>query len=163
TGKMTISSGDSSVGGQKAWITSEFAAAQMLSLVVFTFYTFFIAVAAGMAVIHDDELKVGELLHATPLRPGEYIWGKFLPVLSSFVAVLGLHLLAMMFFNHVFPNAKASEICGPFDALNYVRPALIFALPGIVFVAATTFAIGELTRKPILVFVLPVALILVCG
>jgi ABC-type Na+ efflux pump permease subunit len=163
TGKMTISSGDSSVGGQKAWITSEFAAAQMLSLVVFTFYSFFIAVAAGMAVIHDDELKVGELLHATPLRPREYVWGKFLAVLACYAGVLVLHLLAMMFFNHVFPNAKADEICGPFVPLNYLRPALVLALPAILFVAGTTFAVGELTRKPIVVFVLPVALILVCG
>ena len=36
-----------------------------------------------MAVIHDDECRVGELLHATPLRPGEYIWGKFLAVLAQ--------------------------------------------------------------------------------
>src|SRR5437899_2143437 len=71
TGNLRIASGDSTVGGQKAWITSEFAAAQMLTLVVFLFYSFFVAVAAGMGVIHDDELKVGELLHATSLRPGE--------------------------------------------------------------------------------------------
>jgi ABC-type Na+ efflux pump permease subunit len=163
TGKMMISSGDSTVGGQKAWITSEFAAAQMLAIVVFTYYSFFIAVAAGMAVIHDDEIKVGELLHATSLRPGEYVWGKFFAVLCSFVAVLGLHLLATVFFNHVVPNARAGEIRGPFVFLNYLRPALVFGLPVIVFVAGTTFAVGELTRKPILVFVLPVALILACG
>src|SRR6516162_10839448 len=87
TGKMMISSGDSTVGGQKAWITSEFAAAQMLAIVVFCFYSFFVAVAAGMAVIHDDEIKVGELLHATSLRPGEYVWGKFFGVLTCFAAV----------------------------------------------------------------------------
>jgi ABC-type transport system involved in multi-copper enzyme maturation permease subunit len=163
SGRMTISSGDSTVGGQKAWITSEFAAAQMLALVVFCFYSFFVAVAAGMAIIRDDELKVGELLHATSLRPGEYVWGKFLGVLTAFVAVLGLHLLCMMFFNHVFPNARADEIRGPFDPMNYLRPALVFGVPAIVLMAGTTFAVGELTRKPILVFVLPLALFLACG
>jgi ABC-type transport system involved in multi-copper enzyme maturation permease subunit len=163
TGKMMISSGDSTVGGQKAWITSEFAAAQMLAIVVFCFYSFFVAVAAGMAIIHDDELKVGELLHATSLRPGEYVWGKFFGVLTCFAAVLGLHLLCMIFFNHVFPNAKAPEIRGPFALANYLRPALVFGLPTIVFLAGTTFAVGELTRKPILVFVLPVVLLLACG
>src|SRR5579871_2411862 len=87
-GNLRISSGDSTVGGTKAWITSEFAVAQILTLLVFVFYSFFIAVAAGMTTIRDDELKVGELLHATSLRPREYIWGKFLAVLLSFALVL---------------------------------------------------------------------------
>src|SRR6516162_11261278 len=60
TGTMQIATGDSRVGGTKAWITSEFAVGHMLSLVVFLFYTFFIAVGAGMPVIRDDELKVGD-------------------------------------------------------------------------------------------------------
>src|SRR5262249_26986875 len=108
SGVMMIRSGDSSVGGTKAWITSEFAVAQLLCAFVFLFFSFFLAVAAGMAVIHDDELKVGELLHATPLRPGEYVWGKFLAVLVSFFAVLCLHLLFMMFFFHVPLDAKTA-------------------------------------------------------
>jgi hypothetical protein len=163
SGAMQIQAGDSTVGGQKAWITSEFAAARVLSVVVFCFYSFFVAVAAGMTVIHDDDLKVGELLHASSLRPGEYVWGKFLGVLLSFAAVMALHLLAMMFFNHHFPTPLAAEIRGPFDLMNYLRAALVFGLPCIVFLAGVTFAVGEWTRKPILVFVLPVALILVCG
>src|SRR5262249_33383350 len=36
-------------------------------------------------------------------------------------------------------------------------------LPMLLFLAGTAFAIGERTRKPILIFVLPVALILACG
>jgi ABC-type Na+ efflux pump permease subunit len=163
TGHMQIKSGDSTVGWQKAWITSEFAAAQLLAIVVFLFYSFFIAVAAGMAVMRDDELKVGELLHATSLRPGEYVWGKFLGVLACFVVVLGVHLLFMMFFNHLFPNDQAAEIRGPFVLWNYLRPAFFFGLPTIVFVTGTTFAIGDLTRKPILVFALPVFLLLGCA
>ncbi len=74
----------------------EFANAYVLSISVFLFYTFFVAVAAGMAVIRDDELKVGELLHATPLTPGEYVWGKFLAVVVAFSGVLAVHLLAMV-------------------------------------------------------------------
>jgi hypothetical protein len=163
TGAMRIQAGDSTVGGQKAWITSEFAAARVLSVVVFIFYSFFVAVAAGMTVIHDDDLKVGELLHATSLRPGEYVWGKFLGVLLSFAAVMGLHLLAMIFFNHLFPNALAPEIRGPFAVTNYLRPALVFGLPPIIFLGGVTFAVGEWTRRPIVVFVLPVVLILACG
>jgi len=162
-GSLRIASGDSTVGGQKAWITSEFATAQMLSLVVFLLYCFFVAVVAGMGVINDEELKVGELLHVSSLRPGEYIWGKFLAVLFCFGVVLGFHLLAMMFFNHLVPNSQADEIRGPFILTNYLRPALVFTLPMLIFLAGTSFVVGEWTRRPILVFVLPVMLFLTCG
>jgi ABC-2 type transport system permease protein len=163
SGDMRISSGDSAVGGTKAWITSEFANGKMLSMVIFLFYSFFIAIMAGMAVMADDELKVGDLLHATPLRPGEYIWGKFLAIVACLHIVLVIHLLLAIFFNHVVPNAKAIDIRGPLALGNYLRPALVFGIPLILFIAGTSFAIGERTRKPILVFVLPVAAIMFCG
>ncbi len=160
TGHMRIASGDSMVGGTKAWLTSEFAVAQMVTLITFLFYTFFIAVAAGMAVIQDDEARVGAVIHATPLLPGEYIRGKFLAVMLSFVAVLLLHTAFMMFFNHVVPNAVADEIRGPFSVMNYLRPALLLCVPLIFFLTATAFLVGVWTRKPVLVFVLPVVLVL---
>ncbi len=163
TGHMRISSGDSVVGGTKAWLTSEFAMSQMLSMVILLFYGFFVAVAAGMSVIQDDDLKVGAVLHATPLTPGEYIGGKFLAVLLSFLAVLTIHVGMAMFFNHIVPNEAADEIRGPFVFLNYLKPALWFGVPAIVFFAGTAFAAGVWSRKPILVFVLPVATLLVCG
>ncbi len=163
TGSARIATGSSDVGGTKAFITSEFAIAQMLSVVIFIFYAFFVAVAAGMAVIQDDELKVGEVLHSTPLRPSEYIWGKFLAVLAAFVLVLGLHLLACMAFYHAPASASVAEFRGPFELMNYLRPALLLGLPGIVFLAGTAFWVGERSRRPILVFVLPVTLLLLCS
>src|SRR4051812_14435351 len=74
-GSVRIQSGDSQVGGMKSHITSEFAVAQLLAVLTPLIYGFFVAVVAGMAVISDEEARVGEVLHATPLRPGEYIWG----------------------------------------------------------------------------------------
>jgi ABC-type transport system involved in multi-copper enzyme maturation permease subunit len=162
-GDVTISSGDSSVGGTKAWITSEFNNAKLFSMLVFLFYSFFLAVAAGMAVIQDEELKVGEVLHATPLQPAEYTWGKFLSILTTFLGVLALDILLTVFFNHLLPNPKAIEVRGPFALRNYLWPALAFGLPSIVFFAGTTFAVGERTRKPILVFFTPVAAVIFCG
>ena len=108
-GNVRIGTGDSSVGGRKAWMTSEFAQTQVLTAVVFIIYAFFIAVAAGMSVIADAEAKVGELLHATPLRPREYVWGKFLAVLATFGIVLAVHVALNAFFNHVVPNASRLE------------------------------------------------------
>jgi hypothetical protein len=155
SGQATISSGNAAVGGTKAWITSEFAVSQLLILLVNILYAFFISVAAGMAVIRDQDLKIGELLHSSPLKPSEYVWGKFLAHFASFACVLFLHIGLMIFFNHVVPH-PGTEIIGPLVLGNYLRPALTFGLPTILFYAGTAFAFGEWTRKPILVFVLPV-------
>ena len=49
--------------------------------------------------------------------------------------ILALHLPSMLFFNHVLPNSEAQEIRGPFRVLNYLRPALLFSVPAIIFLA----------------------------
>src|SRR5262249_41183524 len=61
-GNVTIQAGDSDTAGRKAWITSQFAVAMLICYVASLLYTFFIAVAAGMPVIQDDEDKVGAIL-----------------------------------------------------------------------------------------------------
>jgi ABC-2 type transport system permease protein len=163
TGRLQIASGDASVGGTKAWLTSEFSVAFVLAMLVAIVYAFFLSIAAGLAVIRDDDLKIGEVLHATPLSAGEYIWGKFLAILTAFLLALGLHLLFAIFFNHVVPNPEAEEIRGPFHLLSYLRPALVFALPTLLFVAGTALYLGERWRRPLTVFLFPVAMLLGCG
>jgi len=108
SGKMSISSGDSSVGGTKAWITSEFAQTQMMTYYTLLFYAFFIAAAAGLTLLHDRETRVDVLLHATPLTPGEYVWGRFLAVTGGFVALMALQIAFTALFNHVVPNPSAT-------------------------------------------------------
>lgn len=162
TGNVQISSGNSDIGGAKVHWTSQFGIARTLPALVFLFYVFFVAVAAGLVVIRDEELKVGDVLHASPLSVGEYIWGKFAAVFVSFMAVLALHLCLHAFFYHVTSGAKVAEYIGPFAVWNYLRPALIFAVPALVFLSGTTFALGAITRRPILVFFLPIAALLVC-
>ncbi len=162
-GHVTINSGDSSVGGTKAWITSMYAVSQMLSMLVLIFYAFFVAVGAGMPVIRDEELRVGELLHATPLTPAEYVWGRFWGVFSAFLLILVLHVGFMMVFAHLLPHSGKEEILGPFHPLNYIVPMLVFATPTLFFLAAVSFSIGVFTRKPILVFMFPLAVLLVVG
>ncbi len=162
-GNVRIDSGDASVGGTKAWITSEFAVAFTLSVTVFLFHTFFIAVAAGMSVIQDDERKIGEILHSTPLTPREYVWGKLLAIIAVFTGILAFQQVWSMFCYHLLPNAKADEIRGPFHLAAYVVPALAFGLPTILFTSMTSFAAGLRWRKPLLVFVLPVAMMMACA
>jgi ABC-2 type transport system permease protein len=162
-GAMRIQSGDTTIGGTKAFVTSEFAVAMQLAVVTTLFYGFFVSVVAGMTVIQDDQWRLGELIHATPLRTGEYIWAKFMAVLSGCAFIVVLHLAAMLFFNHVLPNSATHEMHGPVHALNYLMPVLVFSAPTIVFLAGLAFAVGEWSRRPILVFILPVAVLLVDG
>ena len=161
-GNVQIASGDSTVGGQKAWLTSEFAVAQIFPLITFLLYSFFVAIGSGMAVPRDDELNVGPVLHATKLRPSEYVAGKFVAVLLTFLAILAVHLLFQVVFNHLWPHDDADKIRGPFLLANYLRPALFLALPCILFFCGSAFVVGEITRKPILIFATPVAFFLVC-
>jgi hypothetical protein len=50
-----------------------------------------------------------------------------------------------------------AEYRGPFALVNYLRPALILGLPPALFIAGTSFALGAVTRRGILVFFFPVA------
>ncbi|HKH49036.1 MAG TPA: ABC transporter permease subunit [Thermoanaerobaculia bacterium] len=161
TGDMQISSGDSSVGGQRAWVTSEFSVAFILCIMVCLVHSLFLSIAAGTVVVRDDESRTGELLHSTLLRPAEYIWGKFLAVLTGFLLALLGHLLFMVVFNHVIPNAEAVEVRGPFELANYLRPSLVFGLPMLIFMAGVSFWLGERFRRPLAVFLFPIAILLV--
>ncbi len=160
TGSGTISSGNTAVGGTQAWITSEFAVAQLLAMLVGILYAFFVSIAAGMAVIHDEEQRIGELLHATPLTPAEYVWGKYAAILAGFVALLGVNLALMVLCNHGVPHGDHAETIGPFAWSSYLRPALLFALPSLIGMTGVSLAVGTLSRRAVLVFAFPVAAIL---
>jgi len=160
-GNVRIQSGDTSVGGdEQAWLTSEFSNGLMMPMVSFIFYSFFAAVAAGMAIPRDDELNVGPILHSTRLTPGEYIWSKFSAVTLMFLVVLAGHIVMTIFFNHLWPNEDAERIRGPFELVNYLRPSLIMTLPFVLFICGSSFAVGAISRRPILVFAAPTALFL---
>ena len=88
SGQLQISSGDSTVGGMKAWITSEFAQTQTMTYLTLLYYAFFIAAGAGLTLLRDRESKVDVILHSTPLTAGEYVWGRFLAVTGGFVVLV---------------------------------------------------------------------------
>jgi ABC-2 type transport system permease protein len=159
TGHASIGAGDARVGGRKAWLTSEFAVAQTLIMLTSLIYVFFVSVGAGMAIIRDDEQKVGELLHSSPLKPAEYVWGKYLAVLASFTGVLALQVAFSMLCNHLLPHGTNAEYIGPFALTNYLRPMLVFALPTLVLFTGVCFAIGGLSRLPVLVFAFPIGVL----
>lgn len=160
-GGMQIQSGDTTVGGgARAWVTSEFSFALLLTFLVPMLYGFFGSIASGVAILSDDEARISDMLLSTPLSPSEYVWGKFLGILGAFLSALGLHLLATFFFYHGVPDPTAAEMHGPFDPVNYLRPALVFALPTLVFYLGVAFYLGERWRRPITVFLFPTAVMM---
>jgi ABC-type transport system involved in multi-copper enzyme maturation permease subunit len=154
---------DTSLGGSKAWADSEFQTSYVYALISFFMISFFVAVATGMSLIRDGEQRVGELLHSTPLRPSEYIWGKFLAaLLASFAAVLVLPVSTGL-LTHLAPDPGSPDIYGPFHLMAYVRPTLVFLVPAVVFTAGVSLALGRWTGRAILVFLFPVIIFLLCN
>ena len=66
----------------------------------------------------DNLSGVGELLHSTPLQPGEYIWARFLAVLAVCFVVLGLPLLCMLVIYPVLPIRAARIQFGRWHACS---------------------------------------------
>lgn len=161
-GNVAISSGSSDTGGPKAWMTSEFANARSFSLIAFLFFTFFVAVGAGLSIVRDEEARVSAVLHATGLTAREYVWGKFLGVALAFVVALCAFAVFSAFSAHALTGDEQAEFVGPFLLGAYLRPLVEFGLPQLLFVAGTSFALGTSTRRPILVFLLPTGLFLFC-
>lgn len=161
TGELELATGATRVGGGQTWVTSELGNAFVFCMVASTLYAFFVSVFAGLAVLRDEESGIEELLHTTRLRASEYVAGKALAILAAFSVVLALQVLATMLFQHVLPGA-AAETRGPFHMAAYLRPALLFAVPTMVFFGGMTFYVGARLRKPALAFLAPLATSTVC-
>jgi ABC-2 type transport system permease protein len=161
-GEWVFRSIDTSLGSPKAWVDSEFQTAYVYGLISFFMISFFVTVAAGMPLIRDAEQKVVELLQSTPLRPAEYVWGKFLAAFAASLAAVLMLPLSTGLLSHLVPDPGSPDIYGPFRLMAYLRPTLVFLVPAVVFTAGVAFALGRWTGRPILVFLFPVSLFLLC-
>ena len=121
-----------------------------LAIVTMLFYGFFVAVAAGMTVIQDERVAAGRAAPRHAARAGEYIWAKFAAVLAGCADHPG-HPPG----GDAVLQPCAAQRRGPGDSagrstsLNYLKPALLFSVPTIVFLAGVSFAVGEWTRRPV--------------
>ena len=160
-GNVRISSGDATVGGERAYITSVFAQSMFQSVLITAMGAWFLAIGAGLVLIRDAEHRVGEVLHSTRLTAREYVWGSFAGAAAAFLVIWGLYLGLSAGFNHILATGEEARHIGPFAPGNYLYPALLLGLPQIVFFAGVPFLLGAWTRRPIVVFAFPVAVLLV--
>lgn len=156
-GQWLVQSNSTSLGGNLSYVNSEFQIAYVSAIMGFFVLSFFVAIAAGTPLIRDAENKVGEILHSTPLSPGEYVWGKFLGAFGTTLAALAMFVALTILFTHGMPNPERPEAYGPFSLRIYVVPVLVILLPTALFIAGAAFAIGRISGRLILVFFLPVA------
>ncbi|MEM6457257.1 MAG: hypothetical protein AAF772_19365, partial [Acidobacteriota bacterium] len=156
-GQWILRSVDTSVGAGVAQVNGEFQLAFAFALMTFLLLGFPFALAAGTPLLRDRELRVEPLLHTTPLGPRSYVWGRFLSVYAGVVGLLLVHTLALMLWNHVLPDAGRPAQYGPLDLGKLLRPTLIFLLPAATLIAGGAVFLAALTRRTLVVFLLPTA------
>lgn len=150
--------GDRSPGSPIPTINSQFAMAQVFCLTGAIFYGFFASIIAGRSVLRDDEHRISEILHSSPLRTTEYVMGKFLGAIGALVLAIGVQTAFAMLFYQLSPIADPELMRGPFDALSFIVPALALTAPCAFVYAGIAFAVGARTRRPVLVFAVPITL-----
>jgi ABC-2 type transport system permease protein len=151
---------DTSVGTEKSFVNSEFQLAFVLSLMSFLMLGLFIAIISGSPILRDSQYRVGEIIHTTPLRPSEYIWGKYLAALATCLLAILLFLLTLILLTDVIPNPSVAEFHGPFKMRNYFMPTFMFMLPALLFISSISLAISIYTRRAFLVYLFPVLMLI---
>ena len=153
-----IPSGDAAIGGGQPFSNSRHAMAQSFALTGLIFYTFLTSLLAGLSVVRDDEARVGDLLHSTPLTAAEYVIGKFSGVVGALFTILTIHVAMAIAWREGGSVLGSDAILGPFRLMNYLIPAAVFLAPGVIFCAAVAFAAGERLRSAFAIYAMPTAL-----
>ena len=73
------------------------------------------------------------------------MWGKFLAVLASLALAVAVLPASLWFFKHLAPDTAYPLLYGPARLASYLRPTLVFLLPGLLFIAGAAFALGRFT------------------
>jgi ABC-2 type transport system permease protein len=119
----------------------------VLSIIAMFLVTVFIA----GAVLRDKEVGIADMLFATPMRKGEYLFGRFFAGFLVCLAIFGLITLAMM-LGAQMPSIDPARL-GAFSMHTYVWSFCVFVVPNLLFVAALLMMLAATTRSMILVYV----------
>ena len=161
SGGVVIPSGGGGIGGERPFITSVYTQSMIQGMVMLAAAAWFLSISCGMVVLRDLELQVSEVFHSTRLTPREYVWGKFFGTVGVFSVAWLVFLIVLIFYAQVVREIAGSRLIGPFSAWNYLFPTLLFGVPQILLFGGVAFFLGTWTRRPIIVFVFPMAATLV--
>lgn len=121
------------------------------------FSMFFGAVFAVAGVMRDDNHKMLELVHSTPIKTWEMISTRMMGVFNATVLCLMAMVVGMMMGG--FAPWVDDETFGPFRILYYLHPTFIFIFVNSLFVAGFYTSIAVFTRSKMLVYVSVVGLL----
>lgn len=115
-----------------------------------------VAMVAG-AVLRDDETGFAPILRCTRLTRGDYLAGRFVGAAAAAFLVLVCMPLAVLVGSWM-PWLDPEKV-GPLVVTHYLHALLVFALPTMLIVAATFFALATVTRSMMWSYVAAVALL----
>lgn len=159
-GNVRVQAGDVTAGGKQAWINSMFNAAFVDAALMGLLLPFLSAIGAGMPLITDNDRKVDRMVLGTQLTPSMYVLGRFIGVLVPLVVCVSIFVIAQMAFFQLWPLDDPEKSRGAFAAWNFIWPAILFGAPTIMAIAGSSLLLGVLSRQAVLVFLLPVAILL---
>lgn len=118
---------------------------------------FFASAILGVPVLRDFEHKTDSMLFTTPMRKGQYLWGRFL---GSFLIVLLVFsgMIWGLMLGAVMPWLDADKFL-PFTFWHYLQPFLVWVIPNALISGALFFMGGTLSRRLLWVFVQGVLLL----
>ncbi|MBK8284405.1 MAG: hypothetical protein IPK97_05710 [Ahniella sp.] len=126
---------------------SMMALAQSFSLAGVVFYSMLIPVIAGTALLRDDDARMLELIHATPMSAADYLVGKWIGTFGTIVIVVTWHVMVMIAWQQAGPMLGAGVTQGSFSLLNYLVPMVLFVLFGAVWCATSAQVLMEYSRS----------------
>jgi ABC-2 type transport system permease protein len=138
----------------RAAANSVYALSPTFAMSGFFVYPFFAALMAGLSVLRDEEAGISELLHSTPLTVPEYVWAKFSGVVGALLIAILAHVVIVMMFRELAIGGVARA---PFDVSAYLVGAALFVVPGVLWIAGVSFAVGTRTKSPMTVYAVPIA------
>ena len=104
-----------------------------------------VAVVAGDAATRDIRTRIEPLMHATPIRRGAYLGGRFVGafiVAATLMAVVPLvHILVPL-----MKPELAAEVVGPFRPAAYLQAYFLVLLPNAFVATALLFTLATLVR-----------------
>lgn len=123
----------------------------MVSLAIFILPSIF-----GTSAYRDFEYNTHAMMFTTRITKTGFLLGRFLgSVVVAFLVFTSIGL-AMMAAT-VMPFA-APELIGPFSAMAYVQPYLIYILPNIIIYGALIFSVGLISRSNLATFIIVIVL-----
>jgi len=108
-------------------------------------------------LLRDADLRTEELFFSSPLRKGDYLWGR---ALGGAIATLGIYVVVslVMVVSAMMPWLDPKRV-GPFTLAPYLWNFGVLIIPNLIFIGAVLCVLAVATRQLLLAFLGTMALL----